>query len=81
MQSLKRRLKVSSKGQVVIPKDLRNSLDINKGDELVLEYVNDGVLLKRAKRNTSRHALRGLINGEDIDSRQGEEILEKASCL
>ena len=50
MQSQKRRLKVSSKGQVVIPKDLRNSLDINKGDELVLEYVNDGVLLKASQK-------------------------------
>lgn len=39
--------KLSSKGQVVIPKELRDAKGWKPGDELIVEDRPDGVLLKR----------------------------------
>jgi AbrB family looped-hinge helix DNA binding protein len=40
--------KLSTKGQVVLPKEVRRRLNWEPGDELVVEETRDGVLLKRA---------------------------------
>jgi len=40
--------KMSSKGQVVIPQELRR--DINEGDKLVVIRNNDQIILKRADK-------------------------------
>ena len=39
--------KVSSKGQVVLPKSLREELDWSAGTDLTIERREDGVLLRR----------------------------------
>lgn len=39
--------KLSSKGQVIIPKDVRDGKGWKPGDELIVEDRPDGVLLKR----------------------------------
>ena len=39
--------RMSSKGQVIIPKDLRDELGWREGDELVVERQAGGVVLKR----------------------------------
>jgi len=39
--------KISSKGQVVIPLRIRNSLDINEGSVLAVDTANDMVILKK----------------------------------
>lgn len=41
--------KLSSKGQVIIPKDVREGKGWKAGDELIVEDRPDGVLLKRKK--------------------------------
>jgi AbrB family looped-hinge helix DNA binding protein len=38
--------KLSSKGQVVIPKDVRNDLGLNEGDQFVVIGQGDAVILK-----------------------------------
>ena len=39
--------RLSSKGQVIIPKDVRDGKGWKSGDELIVEDRPDGVLLKR----------------------------------
>ncbi len=43
-------VKVSSKGQIVIPKSLRDAGNITAGTELVISAVADGLMLTAAKR-------------------------------
>lgn len=41
--------KVGEKGQVVIPKPIRDKLHINKDSEVVFEMVNEQILIQRKK--------------------------------
>jgi len=41
---------VSDRGQVVIPKKIRESIHLNKGDELEIEVKGDTIVLKPLKR-------------------------------
>lgn len=42
--------KVTSKGQVTIPVEIRRALDIEAGDDLLFELVPDGVRVRVRKR-------------------------------
>ena len=42
-------MKVTSKGQVTLPVDIRNALDIEDDSYLVVEQVGDYVLMKKAE--------------------------------
>jgi antitoxin PrlF len=42
-------VKVTSKGQITLPVDIRNALDINDASYLVVEQVGDYVLMKKAE--------------------------------
>ena len=46
-------VKVSDKGQISIPKNIRNKINIKKGDELILMQT-DGKLLLEKTENLSR---------------------------
>jgi len=69
-------VKISSKGQVVIPKPIRENLGLNEGDELLLIPAKDGVLMKRPSREPGK--LRGLLKGIDVDVAECEAILGEA---
>lgn len=70
------KVKVSSKGQVVIPKPLREFYFINEGDELVAIPLKEGILIKKAIER--KVGLRGLLKGLKVDVSECEEILLKA---
>jgi AbrB family looped-hinge helix DNA binding protein len=55
--------RVGPKGQVVIPKDLRDALDIQPGDEVDFELDGRAVRVEPA---TARRALRGSLAGIDL---------------
>jgi AbrB family looped-hinge helix DNA binding protein len=42
--------KLSSKGQIVIPKEVREAHGWNEGDEFVVQETQDGVVLKLVRR-------------------------------
>lgn len=69
------KVKVSSKGQLVIPKAIRKSYHINDGDEVILVPVEDGILLKRTGKPAKS---RGLLKSLKVDVAQCEEILAGA---
>jgi AbrB family looped-hinge helix DNA binding protein len=65
---------LSTKGQVVIPDDIRRRKALQPGDELELEEIADGVILRKRKRN--RGLVRLLLNcpvkGFEIPKMEGE---------
>lgn len=70
------KVKVSSKGQVVIPKHIREGLNLNEGDELLLIPTKGGILMKHSSKEVRR--LRGLLKGLDVDIGECEAILSEA---
>jgi AbrB family looped-hinge helix DNA binding protein len=42
--------KMSSKGQVVIPEEIRNQLDLHSGDQFIVVASNNVVILKTMNR-------------------------------
>ena len=60
-------VKLSSKGQIVIPKDVRDSLHWGVGVELVLVTTEHGVLLQTKPHKNKKgmaKSLRGLLQHE-----------------
>ena len=43
-------IKVSDKGQIAIPQSVRELLDINKGDDLIMFQVDGKILLEKANK-------------------------------
>jgi AbrB family looped-hinge helix DNA binding protein len=55
--------KVSPKGQIVIPKRLRDKLGIREGEKVTLEEAGEAILvMKKVKRPVQ--AMRGLFKGK-----------------
>jgi AbrB family looped-hinge helix DNA binding protein len=53
-------VKLSSKGQVVIPKDVRNFLHWGVGMELVLVMTEQGVMLQKKADEKNKHTAKSL---------------------
>ena len=62
---------ISSKGQITLPKVLREKYHFNDGETVVILDSAGGVLIKH-----TRETLRGLLKGE-IDADKFERELEK----
>jgi AbrB family looped-hinge helix DNA binding protein len=59
-----KRVRISTKGQVTIPKELREEFNLHPEDDVLLVPIEDGILLKRPKTS-----LRGFLKGKfDIES-------------
>ncbi len=54
---LKAMTKVSSKGQLVLPKEIREKLDIKKGDFLVIEIAENTLIMKKKESFLDYEAL------------------------
>ena len=68
--------KLSTKGQVVLPKAIRDTLGVSSGTEFEVE-VRDGVLLLRPIRTTTVDDLLGLLpwSGEPKSLEDMEEAI------
>ncbi|MEM2133911.1 MAG: AbrB/MazE/SpoVT family DNA-binding domain-containing protein [Candidatus Freyarchaeota archaeon] len=69
------KVKVSSKGQIVIPKPIREFYHIKEGDEILIIPTERGVLIKRKEETTG---LRGLLKDLEVDVEELESILAEA---
>jgi len=56
-----RAVRLSAKGQLVIPKDMREALGVKEGDELLIAVEGSRVVLSRAAQHARR--TRGLLKG------------------
>lgn len=66
-------VKVLPKGQITIPKKIREYLDIKEGDTLVLEESKGNIIVKKGK---TIHDYKGFLPKPDISI---EEMIEKAT--
>lgn len=44
--------KITSKGQITIPKDIRNALGVSEGDKILFEKKDGEVIIKKAQKNS-----------------------------
>jgi AbrB family looped-hinge helix DNA binding protein len=70
--------KVSSKGQIVIPADLRDELGITSGTQVAIHRENDRLVLQPITEEFIR-SRRGCLKGPDslVEAREREHRLEK----
>ncbi len=66
--------KITSKGQVTIPKDLRDRFGFKEGEEVLMVPENEGILLKH--RMDSMRSLRGLMR-EEVDLKKASTFIGK----
>jgi len=57
------KMKVSPKGQVVIPKPLRDKFGIKEGEEVLVEESKKGILVMKREENPLK-AMVGLFQGK-----------------
>lgn len=43
------KVKILPKGQITLPKDIRDSLGVREGDSLIIEKTDDEIILKKGK--------------------------------
>ncbi|MBB5632978.1 AbrB family looped-hinge helix DNA binding protein [Cryobacterium mesophilum] len=72
---------IGAKGQVVIPKQLRDDLKIQPGQEVVFERRGDDVLLRKAPTATPTTPLKGRFRGSALteallDARREDRLAE-----
>ncbi len=62
--------RITRKGQVTIPKKLREEFGLEKGDELLWQKTEEGIRV----RKTTRSAGRGMLVDDDVPAEKREEI-------
>ena len=67
------RTHVSSRGQVVIPQQVRERLHLKEGTELDVEVERDHLVLRKAKTSTDWRTWQGKFKGVDLTKALKEE--------
>ncbi len=59
------RATISSRGQVAIPKAVRDQLSLNAGTEVSIDVQGEALVMKRlVKRQPDWHSMRGMFQGD-----------------
>jgi AbrB family looped-hinge helix DNA binding protein len=73
MSSDEETTRVTRKGQVTIPKELREEFGLEEGDEVVWQKTDDGIRIRKA----TQAAGRGLLVDDDVSEEQREQMAEE----
>jgi AbrB family looped-hinge helix DNA binding protein len=65
--------RITRKGQVTIPKKLREEFGLEEGDEIRWEKTEDGIRVRKATQSTGR----GMLVDEDTSKEKREEMAEE----
>jgi AbrB family looped-hinge helix DNA binding protein len=58
---------VSSKGQIVIPKEVRERLNLKAGTEVMIDVQGESLIMKRLVRNhPDWRTMRGMFRGSNL---------------
>lgn len=68
---------VTSKGQITVPKHIRNTLNIQNGDKIIFEEIDAGAYIIKPKKTDVSH-LKAIINyhGNPISIEQMQDAIE-----
>lgn len=73
MSSDEETTRVTRKGQVTIPKELRKEFGLEEGDEVVWQKTDDGIRIRKA----TQAAGRGLLVDDDVSEEQREQMADE----
>jgi len=59
---MQKQAKITSKGQITVPRDVRSALGVRAGDHLLFESVGQDVLVRAVKTKSSFSKYRGIGN-------------------
>ncbi|WP_302081090.1 AbrB/MazE/SpoVT family DNA-binding domain-containing protein [Salinibaculum rarum] len=65
--------RITRKGQVTIPKELREEFGLEEGDEIRWEKAEDGIRVRKATRSAGR----GMLVDDDVSEEKREEMAEE----
>ncbi len=65
-----KRVRISSKGQITLPKDLRIKYHLNQGESVLVLDSGEGIVIRHGKEN-----LRGILKGK-IDTKGFEDDIK-----
>jgi len=65
--------RITRKGQVTIPKELREEFGLEEGDELLWQKTEEGIKV----RKTTRSAGRGMLVDDDVPAEKREKMAEE----
>jgi len=65
--------RITRKGQVTIPKELREEFGLQEGDEIRWEKTDDGIRIRKATRSAGR----GMLVDDDVSEHKREEMAEE----
>jgi len=65
--------RITRKGQVTIPKELREEFGLEEGDKIRWEKTEDGIRVRKATRSAGR----GMLVNEDVPEEKREEMAEE----
>jgi len=65
--------RITRKGQVTIPKELREEFGLEEGDELQWEKTENGIRVRRATQSAGR----GMLVDDDVSEEKREEMAEE----
>ena len=60
--TMQKQAKISSKGQITVPRDVRRALGVQAGDHLVFESIGDEVRVRALKTKSAFSKYRGIGN-------------------
>ncbi len=69
--------KMTSKGQITIPKELREKLVLNEGDQLKIIIENDEVTIEPIKKKLLSQAIGRITSVEAIDFEKMREVAHR----
>ena len=65
--------RITRKGQVTIPKELREEFGLEEGDKVRWEKTDDGIRIRKATQSAGR----GMLVDEDVSEAEREAIAEE----
>lgn len=68
--------RITRKGQVTIPKALREEYNLEEGDELRWEKTNDGIRIRKATRSAGR----GMLVDDEVSEGEREEMANELAA-
>jgi AbrB family looped-hinge helix DNA binding protein len=82
---VKKEVKIDNKGRILIPKELRDKLDLRTGDVLKVYIKGDSIILKKSSKikENSYRVLSKILSGVTLDriaaEREAVKEIEKST--